>query len=329
MVIAIATCLAIFIGVSVRADAVSELASFSAFPKVDLAQLSKGESKPVRSPSSGNNRYLSVQTVYVAPAPPAQVLSKMRAWTPGPELKVFIYSSSATNFSRLQNAPDNGAVRYLTNASTQHSSDLQVSAAEINMLPTGVQAGSAMPALVAAGWTKILTGRAQAFASGGSAAQPPYENVTPPIKPNDELNGLLRSQDKIRKQFADFLGATGIGRGGGSLKPNMFWELLSADEKGVLTLGASYDRSGSGGSIQTASALYYASGGYYAGVTLHQLWPVEVEGRPSTLVWRGDMISSASVGSLRGIERIAAESTMIKDVSKAVASFRRDIGGSR
>ena len=81
--------------------------------------------------------------------------------------------------------------------------------------------------------------------------------------------------------------------------------------------------------IQTANTLYYASGGYYAGITLHQLWPVEVEGRASTLVWRGDMISSASVASLRGIERIAAESTMIKDISRTVSFFRRDTGSIR
>ena len=93
--------------------------------------------------------------------------------------------------------------------------------------------------------------------------------------------------------------------------------------------GAFYSRKGSGGTIQTASTRFYSSGGYYAGATLHQLWPVQVEGRASTLVWRGDMISSASVGSLRGIERIAAESTMIKDVSRAVSLFRRDIGGAR
>ena len=97
----------------------------------------------------------------------------------------------------------------------------------------------------------------------------------------------------------------------------------------VVTLGAFYSKPAANGSMQTASALYYASGGYYAGVTLHQLWPVEVEGKPATLVWRGDMISSASVGSLRGIERIAAESTMIKDISRAVSLFRRDSGGSR
>ena len=109
----------------------------------------------------------------------------------------------------------------------------------------------------------------------------------------------------------------------------MYWELLSADEKGVLTLGAYSSRTGSGGTIQTANTLYYASGGYYAGIILHQLWPVQVEGRASTLVWRGDLISSASVASLRGIERIAAESTMIKDISRTVSFFRRDTGSIR
>ena len=106
----------------------------------------------------------------------------------------------------------------------------------------------------------------------------------------------------------------------------MYWELLSADQKGVLTLGATYSRTGAAGTIQTANALYYASGGYYVGLVLQQLWPVEVDGRASTLVWRGDMISSGAVGSLRGIERIAAESTMIKDVAKAIALFRREAG---
>jgi hypothetical protein len=41
------------------------------------------------------------------------------------------------------------------------------------------------------------------------------------------------------------------------------------------------------------------------------------------------MTSSASIGALRGIERLAAESTMIRDVSKVVALFRREAGGAR
>jgi len=289
------------------ADPAAELAGFSIFPKVDLVQLSKGDAKPVRGGALGNARYLFVQTVYVAPHPPSELLAKMRSWNPArhPELNVYLHIEGS-NFSRLQNPPDNSAVRDLTTATAQNSSDLQVSAAERKLLPRENFASV---------WTKILSGRA----SAGASAQPPYENVSPPVRPSDELNALLRGQEKIRKQFA------GVNQGRGE----MYWELLSADERGVLTLGAYYSRSGSGGTIQTANTRYYASGGYYAGATLHQLWPVQVEGRASTLVWRGDMISSASVGSLRGIERIAAESTMIKDISRAVSLFRRDTGSAR
>jgi hypothetical protein len=222
-------------------------------------------------------------------------------------LKVYLHVDSATNFSRLQNLPDNSAVRYLVNATSQRSTDLQLSAAEMKLLP-----GENF----AATWTKILGGRAQI----GISSQPPYDNATPPVRPGEEVNGLLQSQEKIRRQFSSSLP---LG------KSEMYWELLSVDEQGVLTLGTFSSRNGGGGTIQTASTRYYASGGYYAGITLHQLWPVQVEGRASTLVWRGDMISAASVGSLHGIERIAAESTMIKDIARVVSLFRRDTGSVR
>ena len=102
-----------------------------------------------------------------------------------------------------------------------------------------------------------------------------------------------------------------------------------ADEQGVLTLGASYRRSGPNGTFQAADALYYASGGYYVGLTLYQMWPVDIGGKPSTLVWRGDFISSATIAGLHGIERVASESAMMKDISKAITLFRRDTSGGR
>jgi hypothetical protein len=59
------------------------------------------------------------------------------------------------------------------------------------------------------------------------------------------------------------------------------------------------------------------------------MWPVEVGGRPATLIWRGDLISSASIASLHGIERVASESALMRDISKASSLFRRDIGAVR
>ena len=183
-----------------------------------------------------------------------------------------------------------------------------------------------MPAPVAAFWADVLTARTKSFVSGGMAAEPPYDHAGPSIRASEEVNGLLREQEKIRRQFSGLLGATGIGRGSGSLRPELYWELLDVDDQGVVTLGASYNRGGAGGTYQAADVLYYASGGYYVALTLYQLWPVTAEGKPSTLVWRGDMISSAALGSLHGVERLGSESVMMKNITKAVSLFRRDSG---
>ena len=186
-----------------------------------------------------------------------------------------------------------------------------------------------MPASVAAFWADVLAARAKGFVSGGMAAQPPYDHAGSSVRASDEVNGLLREQGKIRGQFSGLLGATGIGRGAGSLKPELYWELLDVDDQGVVTLGPSYNRGGAGGTYQAADVLYYASGGYYVALTLYQMWPVTVEGKASTLVWRGDMISAASLGSLHGVERLGSESVMMKNISKAVTLFRRDTSGGR
>ena len=319
-----------------RADAVSELAAFSIFDKVDLAQLAKSDVKTAHGPPMGNPRFLSVQSCYVASGSPAQQIEALRRWDPTRhrELKVFLHSDlpgnpSAANFSKLQNAPDNGPVRSFVSATQKLSPELQISKDEAKKFSPAGAGGGAMPAAVAKFWSDVLAARTHSFSSGGTSAQPPYDHGGQAIRVSDELNGLLRQQEKIRRQFSGFLGNTGIGRGAGSLSPELYWELLDVDDQGVVSLGAYYNRGGGGGSYQAADVLYYASGGYYVALTLYQMWPVNVEGKASTLVWRGDMISAASLGSLHGVERLGSESVMMKDISKAVTLFRRDTSGSR
>jgi hypothetical protein len=311
------------------ADPGSELASFSVFDKVDLAALAKDPKVAHGTPMSGS--YISTQSCSVVAAPPSRVADALRQWNPArhSELKVLLHSDlpsspGPANFSRLSSAPNNGAVQSLVSATQKGSSDLQISKEEAKKLPIG-SAGGAMPAPVASFWADLLSGRARAFSSGGTRTQPSYDHMGRAIRPSEEFNGLMQQQDKIRKQFSGLIDSSGTGRG--SHEP--FWELLTADEQGVLTLGASYRRSGSNGTSQAADVLYYASGGYYVGLTLYQMWPVEIGGKPSTLIWRGDFISSATIAGLHGIERVAAESAMMRDVSKAVSAFRRDTGGGR
>jgi hypothetical protein len=330
--------LLLFLGGSTvaRADAVSELASFSIFDKVDLAQLAKSDVKTAHGLPMSNPRFLAVQSCYVAPGSPAQQIDALRRWDPTRhrELKVFLHvdfpsNPTPANFEKLKNAPDNGPVRSFVAATQKLSSDLQISRDEAKKFSAESAGGGAMPASVAAFWTDVLTARAKSFASGGTSAQPPYDHTGKAIRSSEELNGLLREQEKIRRQFSGFLESTGIGRGAGSLRPESYWELLDVDDQGVVTLGASYSRSGAGGAYQAADVLYYASGGYYVALTLYQMWPVNVDGKASTLVWRGDMISAPSLATLHGVERLGSESVMMKNITKAVTLFRRDTSGSR
>src|SRR6266403_3489067 len=309
------------------ADPLSELSSFSIFDEVDLAQLAKSDAKTAHGPPMSNPRFLSVQSVYVMPGSPTQHLEAMRNWNPTEhhEPKVYLHgdlpgSPSEAAFAKLKSAPDNGPVRALANATAKLANELQLSREEAAKWKGG------NGALSGAGgdfWIGVLAGRARAFSSGGTATQPPYDHAGAAVRPGDELNGLLREQGKIRKQFAGLLDSTGIGRGSGSLRPELYWEMLNVEDMGVASLGAFYGRA-SGGGAQAADVFYYASGSYYATLALYQMWPVEVNGKASTLVWRADMISSASLATLRGVEKLGSESAMMKDVAKSITLFRKD-----
>jgi hypothetical protein len=314
---------------SALADPRAELSSFSVFNNIDLAQLAKSDAKTAHGPPTNNPRFLSVQSCYIAPGSPPQQLEALRRWNPlqHRELKVFLHtdlggSPGEAAFAKLKNVPDNAAVRAFVNATLKMSNDLHLSreeAAKFNA--TGASGGIA--GAVGDFWINVLAGRARAFASGGSSALPPYDHGGRSVRVADEQNGLLREQPKIRKQFAGFLESTGIGRGAGSIRPDLYWQLNEVEDVGVVTLGAFYGRS-SASSAQAADTSYYASSGYYTGVTLYQMWPVDVNGQASTLVWRGDMISAASLESLRGVEKLGSESAMMKDVARAIRFFRQD-----
>lgn len=318
------------------ADPAAELAAFSVFPQVDAAALLAGDPKGARGPAMSNPRDLSVQTCYVVPGAPAKALEALRAWNPSGhgELKIYLHadlpgSPAIGSFDKLRSAPNNDAVRTLVTNTQKGSDELQLSVEEAKGLPKDATTGSPMPEAVSAFWAGVLNERAQAFISGGAARQPAYDfSPGNGAKPGEALSRLVRQQEKIRKQFSSFLSESGVTGGKPSLKPEMYYELVGVEDDGVLTLGAFASRS-SGNGFQAADILYYASGGYDVALTLYQMWPIEVNGPPATLIWRGDLISAASLASLRGVEKIASESATIKDITRTVSIFKRDTAGSR
>ena len=206
------------------ADPLAELGSFSVFDKVDLVQLAKSDAKTGHGPPMSNARFLSVQSVFVTSGSPEQNLETLRKWNPAQhgDPKVFLHgdlpsSPNESAFTKIKDAPDNAAVRAFVTATSKMARDLQLSREEAAKWKGGDASVSG-----AGGdfWMGVLAGRARAFSSGGTSALPPYDHSGNAIRAGDELNGLLREQSKIRKQFSSFLDGTGIGRGAGG-KPEL------------------------------------------------------------------------------------------------------------
>ena len=309
--------------IAFSADPVSEMADFSVFGKVDLAELTKGGVKTAAGSPMSTERYLSVQSCFIIPQPPAKVIAAMRQFNPTAhsELNVLLHSDlsgspSAADFSKLNHPANNRALQTLTGATEKMSPNLQISRAEAQSFSAGKS--------VFAFWSDLLAKRAQTFLAGGAAAEAAYDHTPNPVQSGKEFAGLVRQQPKVARQFGSLLESTGLTGGKGSLKPELYWELIEVEDAGVLTLGANYVRSTGGAGYQVADGLYYASGGFNVSLTLHQLWPIDLAGRPSTLVWRGDFTSANSLGELHGIERLASEGAMRKDISKAASIFQHE-----
>jgi hypothetical protein len=212
---------ALAISNATAADPAAEMASFSVFSGINVADLAKGEPKVAHGPALSGS-VISAQSCFVVAGPPARVSEALRQWNPSrhSELKVLIHSDlpsspSAANFSRLSSAPDNAAVRSLVAATQKLSPDLQISKAEEKRF-AGLT-GDRMAGPIAAAWADVLSARARAGRSG----QPPYDHTGQNVRPSEELNALLRANDKVSRQFS------GVLNGG----PEPFWELLTADER--------------------------------------------------------------------------------------------------
>ena len=171
----------------------------------------------------------------------------MRKWNPTShrELKVYLHSDIPGSASPGKFCAPAQCARQRGRALPREqdaklSPDLQISKEEAKKFTPSNDGGGAMPPSVASFWMNVLSGRACfCFRRHRSAAAiRSHRSGDPPER------GTQRSfarAGKIRQQFSSFLGATGIGRGAGG-KPEMYWELLSADDQGVVTLGAAYNR---------------------------------------------------------------------------------------
>jgi hypothetical protein len=306
-----------------RADAGADLSKYSVFQGVDPASLSGGKVITARGPALNFPRDLSIQALYLIHAPVARTMELHRAWDPGrhSELKVYAHHDFSTHPSLAdfsQPLPGNSAFRKLADATSKlpDMGELQMSKAEADDFK---KSGGNMQAF----WSQLLLHRATAFLSGGLSALPPYDSADGTVRVSAEVSRLLGEQPRVRAAFAPIISHSPLGGGGGQVLP--YWELFDVEGQGAFSLGATSSVQ-SGDSAQMVDLQYYASGGYYVFVTLYDFIPVTVDGKPATLVWRVDTISSLSLSDLSPFERMGSGAAMMKDIQRIINFFEKDSG---
>ena len=314
-----------------HADGVADLAKYSVFPTVDLSSLAGGKVLTSRGPALGFPRDLTVQAVYLVRAPVARALEMHGNWDAAkhPELKVYLhhdFSTRPTLADFTLPIPGNSASRKLAEATEKlpDLGDLQLSKAEAAEFKNS--GGGAFPAGVKDFWSQLLFRRASAFTQHGLSAEPPYDSSDGSARVTDEVSRLLlREQPKVRAAFRPLVEQSPLGGGTGSLPLLPYWEMFDVEGQGAFSLGAACSLQGADGA-QFLDLQYYASGGYYVFVTLYRMWPVTVDGKAATLVWRVDSISSLSLSDLRPFERMGSGAAMMKDIQRIINFFQKDMG---
>lgn len=323
--------LALALATGVCAEPVAEMTGLSVFKDVELAKLAEGEVLTARGPAMSFSHGLSVQSCYVVMASMQKTMDLHAHWnaTKHPELKVYLYGDlpakpSPADFQRIASAPNNSSVRSLVEATETLNADqpkLQMTRAEAELFSKSNEKG--LSGAVGANWGNLLCQRAGAFIAGGVSRQLPYEIAGGTVRPLEEMAQLLKDQPKIRGQFSALIQRLSSAPS----NPQLYWELSDVEGEAVFTLGAFLTKR-TETNCQAIDAQYYNSGGYFILLTFYQMWPVKIGEQEATLVWRGDLLSAASLGELHGVEKVAAGNAMTKEIKKTIGIFLKDVSTS-
>lgn len=314
-----------------QADLNSDLA-FTAFSNVDVNAMAGGKVLQVRGPLLDFQRGIVAQSLYILNATPAEVQQKLVSWNPAshPKLEVWIHHElpakpTPADFSGLANLPDNSSVNYQIN--TTATLDPKNPALQLNKS----EAASIVPlqaqkmdkkALYVNFWSQVLAGRVNLFING-KLGEESYSVSDGEIKPLDEIKSLIRSDSKVYADFHPLFSQTPLYASTKATPAALYYDSFDVQGYGSLGTGAVYQAS-NGTAIQSLDVEYFANSSIYVTIELEKLWPITVNGKNATLVWRQDLVSTPNVSYLHGVERMASSMIMLQEVQTAVDAFRSE-----
>jgi hypothetical protein len=329
--------LALLVAAPLRADLNSDLA-FTAFSNVDVNAMASGTVIQARGGLLSFARGITTQSLYIIDALPPDVASKLVHWNPAShsELKVWLHKSglpaqpTAADFSALSSLPDNSSVQYQIDSTAKldpNSPALQVSKEEAQLIATTAAQEKDPKALFTKVWSQILAGRMNDFLNGRGASDDDFA-TDGDVHPLSDVKSLLHADIKVYGQYQKLLNQTPVKALAGSaatkIAPNdLYFESFDVQGYAALGTGALYQAT-SGSSIQSADIEFYTNYGVYTTIELEQLWPITVNGKTETLVWRDDLVSAPNIAYLHGTERLASGMIMLQETKQGIEAFRSE-----
>jgi hypothetical protein len=320
--------------------------------------LVRGEITGTRVSLTGAEVSMGVETCVLVPGPPEEILNKIKfseVPSGNPEESGALKTRRQfpvtvppiqNNFDSLQIDSPREKSGWLFGVLDEGLADpdtLHLSRPEAELLSKTDDSG-----VLTNTWRKILLERATAFQSGGLQAMAPYQTEDEIFNPSKEFIRLMRSRKPVLRQFLELIDPimTGKNLHGGETKaikgdqsnpgnppadsldtavpaldkPHFYWHQSEIQGRVTLGLAAFLSRPIPTG-FQGADVTFYASNSYFFSLSLYQLWPVMLEGRQQTLIWRGEYVITPSVLGIKGLERMAAENILLLEVKKSIRDF--------
>lgn len=317
-----------------RADLNADLA-FSAFQNVDVNAMAGGTILQARGGMLAFQRGITSQSLFIINAAPADVAHKLVTWNPAshPDLKVWLHKSlppqpTVADFAELGSLPDNKSVKFQIDSTANFdpaNPSLQVSKEEAQLIVATAAQEKDPKALFAKAWSQILLGRITSFLGGHGGSD--YDIATGgDVHPMGDVKSLLHADPKIYGEYQKLLNQTPVkalpSAAATKLGPtNLYCDVFDVEGSAAVGTGAIY-QAPNGTAIQSVDVEYYNNSGVYATIELEEMWPIAVNGKTETLVWRDDLVSAPNIAYLHGTERMASGMIMLQETKEGVVAFR-------
>lgn len=317
-----------------RADLNADLA-FTSFQNVDVNAMAGGTILQARGGMLAFQRGITSQSLFIINAAPADVARKLITWNPAshPDLKVWFHKSlspqpTLADFADLGNLPDNKSVKFQIDSTASldpANPSLQVSKPEAQLIAATAAQEKDPKALFTKAWSQILLGRITSFLSGHGGSDSDIATGGD-VHPMSDVKSLFHAESKVYGEYQKLLNQTPFkalpGASATKIAPvDLYCDMFDVQGSAAMGTGVTY-QAPSGNAIQSVDVEYYTNYGVYTTIELEQMWPITVNGKSETLVWRDDLVSAPNIAYLAGTERLASRMIMLQETKEGVVAFR-------